>query len=79
MYTHASAPLLLCMHVHMNDQMTTTEQDIVGPGELYIVYAILVLYIPSTYLSSPLLQYYILYIYIYNIIYAQIIPFTPPP
>ena len=42
------------MHVHKNDQMTTTEQDIVGPGELYIVYALLVLYIPSTYLPSPL-------------------------
>ena len=59
MYTRASAALLLCMHVHKNDPKTTTEQDIVGPGELYIVYAPLVLYTPSTYnyLPSPQLQY----------------------
>ena len=50
MYTRASAPLLLCMHVHMNDPMTVTEQDIVGLGELYIVFAPLVLYVPSIYL-----------------------------
>ena len=66
MYTRASAPLLLCMHAHENDQMTTTEQDIVGPGELYIVLSLYTFYSISLHPHCSInLIYILLYIYTY--------------